>query len=430
MSRRSMLFLVIGLVVCLSTISIQAAKTKVLNIWVGYPELLPVIEGAIEDYEKNNPQINVNVVSFNVRELERKVAVSVPTGSAADIILLDHMPGMRYISNDLFQPVPAELDNMIKASFDQDVYELSVKDNKLYAVPWFIGIQTLYYNKTMFKEAGLTNPPETMDQLMDYARKLAKYDNNGNLIQSGLSLRLSGSGSGIAHKWAPYLIAFGGDILVKTPSGKYHNGYDNEAGRNALKFYIDLVHKYNADNLMVKHDSEAFALQNTAMFYREAWVIGYMKTHAPNVDYDTAPVPGQEKRGTTIISCNFYVPTTSKNSDEAWSFLSHLLKEKYAKTLMTDAGWIPSRIDLDYSSVYVQHPQFRGFTNLPEDFIYSPFASIEPADEIYTKLASRLANAFANKSLVDNPEGIAKAISRAANETDSILKKYNLYGLK
>jgi hypothetical protein len=35
----------------------------------------------------------------------------------------------------------------------------------------------------------------------------------------------------------------GGDPIVQTNSGRWHNNYDTDAGRAALKFYIDVVHK-------------------------------------------------------------------------------------------------------------------------------------------------------------------------------------------
>jgi len=49
-------------------------------------------------------------------------------------------------------------------------------------------------------------------------------------------------------------------------------------------------------------------------------------------------------------------------------------------------------------------------------------------DEIYTKLAERLMAAYTRKDLLDNPEGIAKVIAEAAEETDNILKEAGLYG--
>jgi hypothetical protein len=43
-------------------------------------------------------------------------------------------------------------------------------------------------------------------------------------------------------------------------------------------------------------------------------------------------------------------------------------------------------------------------------------------------MAERLALAFADKSLLDNPAGIARAIREMATETDALLKRAGLYG--
>ncbi len=91
-----------------------------------------------------------------------------------------------------------------------------------------------------------------------------------NILRSGMSLRLSGQGSGIAEKFWFFLHNMGGDVIVPTADGtKWHNGYDNEAGQKALKYHIDAVHKMHVDDQQVKHDAEAFVTEQTAMFLRE-----------------------------------------------------------------------------------------------------------------------------------------------------------------
>ena len=49
-------------------------------------------------------------------------------------------------------------------------------------------------------------------------------------------------------------------------------------------------------------------------------------------------------------------------------------------------------------------------------------------DEIQTRVADELMAAFLDKSLVDNPDGIAKVMNDIANLVDSILKMYDAYG--
>jgi multiple sugar transport system substrate-binding protein len=420
--------LIVLLLLAINSLGTNAAAATKLSIWLGYPECLPVLNKAIADYQKTHPDVEIEALTFDVRELERKVAISVSANVSADIVLLDHMPGMRYVAADLFTPVSDDVGSYLKKSVPASTNALASINNQQYGLPWFIGPQVLYYNKTMFKEAGLSRPPETIDELVDYAKKLAKYDDKGNLIRSGIALRISGGGSGVGHKFAPWLYAFGGDILVKTADGKYHNGYDNEAGRNTLKFYIDILHKYKVDSILMKHDAEAFALENTAMFKREAWVVGYMNEHAPDVDYDCAPLPGQARRGTVYDAMIMYVPKASKNAELAWDFLLHLSKEEYAKMLMTTSGWIPARTDVDYSDIIAKQPQFAANVVVPEGFVFEPFPVCEAFDEILTKLATRLVTAFADKSLVDNPAQIDKTIKQMAEETDNILKRTGLYG--
>ena len=56
----------------------------------------------------------------------------------------------------------------------------------------------------------------------------------------------------------------------------------------------------------------------------------------------------------------------------------------------------------------------------------------EPAlpvfDELETKMADRLVTAYADKSLLDNPAGIAKTMKDIAAESDELLKKAGVYG--
>src|SRR5262249_44806330 len=154
----------------------------------------------------------------------------------------------------------------------------------------------------MFTEAGLDpkKPPTTFDELIAAARKLAKKDAGGNLTPAGISPRPSGQGAGVAEKWWDALYPMGGDPIVETKAGKWHNNYDNDAGRAALKFYLDAVHKYQVDDPKLPHDAAAFASEQAAMLMREAWVIGEIKEKGPKVQYGTVALPRAKRWGGMI----------------------------------------------------------------------------------------------------------------------------------
>ncbi len=75
---------------------------------------------------------------------------------------------------------------------------------------------SMYYNKTLFKEAGIAEPPATFPELIEAAQKLVKFDSSGKMTRSGISLRLSGQGSGITEKFRYLLEGAGGSVIAQT----------------------------------------------------------------------------------------------------------------------------------------------------------------------------------------------------------------------
>src|SRR3989442_12949625 len=53
------------------------------------------------------------------------------------------------------------------------------------ALPLLADVYGFYYNKKMFKAAGLTSPPKTMSQLTAYAKKLTKKSSDGSIKVAG-----------------------------------------------------------------------------------------------------------------------------------------------------------------------------------------------------------------------------------------------------
>ncbi len=407
----------------------QAAEQVSLSFWSGYPEMEPVFNKAVKDYQKLHPNVNIDVSTYKLREVERKLAVSIPTRTGPDIFQRMPYIGHRFVEAGYIQPLPPELDALLRSkAFTPYHVDFASDKGKTYALPMFQGVEVMFWNRDMFYDAGLTHSPTTWEELIDYSKKLVKFDAAGNMVRSGISLRLSGSGSGVTEKWWFWLWPAEGTIVEKTGTGKYHSGYNNQAGREALKLYIDLLYKHNVDSYKVKHDAEAFALGATAMFTRESWVVGYISDHAPNLNYDAALMPKHRRWGTNINPENTYVTKKCKNLDVAFDFVKFMLKPEYGKLTLETSGWFPARRDIDYTSIFKETPQFRAFVEFPKGYGAYGYPKIGAIDEVMTKLAERLVAAYLRKDLLDNPKGIDEVIEKAARETDNILKEAGLYG--
>ena len=65
-----------------------------------------------------------------------------------------------------------------------NVLDIGRKDGVLYCLP-MLEMRILWYRTDLFKEAGLDRPPQTLDEIYEYAKKLTKHDGSGNITMSG-----------------------------------------------------------------------------------------------------------------------------------------------------------------------------------------------------------------------------------------------------
>lgn len=407
-----------------------------LTLWSGYPEMKPYFEAAAKYYTEAHPNITVEVSTFPLREVERKYAVSLPTKSGPDIAETHVYIAQIQIENGSLVANPPEVNAFLKSGAYHPLFiSDSSWQSKIYGVPVLFSLDSLLYNTDVFKEAGLSTPPKNWDEMLSMAKKLTKYDAAGNVTRSGLGLRLFGAGSGVAAKWWYFLKSAGGDLFDECApgSGKHRAGYDNEAGRDTLKLYIDALYKHKVHDAKLKQDAEGFANQQAAMFVRESWLVGYMKKNAPNVKYAVAPLPAHKKTNTLLFWTNLYVTSGSKHPKEAWDFIMFMANgpklRELEQIMYTTVGWMPPRNDVlkRHPRIYSEVPQYRYFAEVPSSYELYAYPRLSVTDEAFTKLAERLVKAYQDRSLLDNPSGVTKVIQEAAEETNAILKENKLY---
>jgi multiple sugar transport system substrate-binding protein len=383
-------------------------------------------------YAKDHPGVTFDILGTSLREAEQKLSAAVPTGTGPDIFDIGSNIGIKFIEAAMVDPLPDEIDQYFRGgAWNQYTMDFFTVDGKAYCLPLLEGRAAMYYNKTMFAEAGIAGPPTTFPELIDAAVKLTKRDADGKMTRSGISMRLTGQGSGITEKWRFVLEPAGGSLLVKTKEGKWHNDFDNQAGRDALQFYVDVVQKYKVDDPRVPHDADAFVTGATAMLFREAWVIGEIQAKNPKLDFGVVPIPRWNEAGpykTIVQPWGIYVSGQSGNKDAAWEFLKFLTNVENSFLLTKMTGWSSRRIGVDWAPLLAETPQFKVFVEPPADVV--PFINpvLSAFDEVQSRLADRLPGLYVDPSLLDNPEKIAAAVHEMAETTDGILKEADLYG--
>lgn len=403
-----------------------------LTFWSGYPEMAPLYDFVIAEFQAKYPKVKVSYLTHPLREYEQKLAAAIPTDTGPDVFEGSLYANLKFIENNLLPEAPAAVLANFPNAWDEFVINYNTIEGKRYGIPFFEGRPAYFINTACLEEAGLETPPQdkplTWEQFTEMVQKMAKLDASGKVERAGISLRLSGGASGIAEKFLIQGMPFGLEALTETADGKWKAAYNNEAGVKTLQFYLDTLYNWKADSHELKHDAEGFQLGQACMFQRETWVVGDNAKKAPDLKFVTMPMPKDDSWNYLRNSFSIYVTKSAKNPDMAWAFAQALVSPEAQNFMLENIGWLPSRADVDYSDVLNKIPAFKAF--LINDPTYTPMFTpkIGVFDEIWTKLAERLQKAFLDPTLANNPAGVQKVLDDAAAETNDILKRENLLG--
>ena len=233
----------LALMLALLVAGVGAQAVTTITYWqYFYESKVNLVDELIKKFEATNPGIKVEQVTFPYESFNQKVAASIPAGEGPDVITLFYGWLPMYVKAGYLQELPKTDFN--KAYFDKTYYPFVAESvdfgGKYYSAPTAVRTLALIWNKKLFKEAGLDPnvPPKTLEELAAYAKKLSKYDNQGNLIQAGLAMQPTGQG----HSWIREVLTRQfGNVPYSTDYRKV--SYADAKGAEALKWYTDLITK-------------------------------------------------------------------------------------------------------------------------------------------------------------------------------------------
>jgi multiple sugar transport system substrate-binding protein len=130
------------------------------------------------EFESTNPGIKIDVQIESWNDVDRKVAEMVKAGKAPDIAQIgayaDYAAAGKLYSADQLLSIP------VQSNFLTPLTDAGEMKRVQYGLPFVASTRLLFYNKKLFKEAGIKEDPKTWDDLRQDAEKLkantdAKY---------------------------------------------------------------------------------------------------------------------------------------------------------------------------------------------------------------------------------------------------------------
>lgn len=323
---------------------------------------------AEETFEARNPDVDVIIEQFpgsSLKDFEIKLRLRFSSRQAPDLFHVNSNVSSQLARLGLLAPVPERLVEQIETNSLNDLVEASGKVDGTYYGLTSDGVWTaLYYNKDMFREAGLDpeRPPETWDELVDYADRLTVRDAGGEPTRAGISLRTSGFKVGIAEKWLTFLYSAGGRGFAEDGTEAY---FDTEAGRAALGLYHEILFERRIDSVELEGDQQGFGQGRAAMFIREPFVMGWLRDNYPDLDFGVAPIPARDTSVSAAGTYLFAVSADSPNPDPAWRFAEFLRGDEGYTRYTEAAGVLPVTQSVASLPFYADDPNMQVFLRQP-----------------------------------------------------------------
>ncbi|MBT2292857.1 ABC transporter substrate-binding protein [Paenibacillus albidus] len=307
-------------------------------IAVGGP-LTATIEAMTADFMKENPNITVKpVYTGSYADTAVKTQAGVQAKQPPDVAVLQSTELFSLLDMDAIIPLDEFIEKKGGDGYLSDFYpafmENSQTEGKTYSIPFQRSTIVLYYNKDMFKAAGLDpeKAPATWDEMQQYAVKLA----GGG--KWGLEIPVTGYAYWMLQTFA---LQNGGNLM--TPDGKkvMFNTPENVEG---LQYWVDLAAKHKAmpggvtDWSTVPSD---FLEGKTAMMYHTTGNLTNVKKNA-SFDFGVSFLPAAKQYGSPTGGGNFYIfKDIDKNKQEAaWKFVKFMTETERAAQWSIDTGYV------------------------------------------------------------------------------------------
>jgi multiple sugar transport system substrate-binding protein len=342
-----------------------------ITLWVGFSDReLGVIKSAVGEFEKSHPKIKVKVVGGISDD---KIIASIRGGNSPDVAQsftadntgafcnsggwIDLKPYLQrdHIDESVFGPTSAEY--------------TKYKDTRC-ALPMLADVYGLYYNKALFKKAGITSPPKTMSELTADAKKLTEKNPDGSLKVVGFDPAQGFYENAPAH-YGPLFGAKWVDDQGK--SALASGGWDEflNWSKDLVDFYgYDALTRWQAGAGDEFSPQNAFERGKMAMAIDGEFRTAFIKAEHPDLDYGTAPMPVADSHpelyGAGYVTGNILgIPKNAKNKDAGWELMKWLATDDHAEAVLSNGlRNVPTLNSTLTSSELTPDPKFKPFLDI------------------------------------------------------------------
>jgi len=321
----------VGLIVSQKSAYAASKITLKLGAWASSPAEKKIVQNQIAAFKKLYPNVDVRITEI-VGDYNQKIQLLMASKTEPDIFYMDSMPAWQYIAKGVLEPLDYWMKkyNVKTIGYESSLLQPFIYKGKVYGLPKDYNTLVLFYNKEMFKQAGLTQPPKTWQELKEYAKKLT----TGKVVGLTMNLELA--------RIQPFAYQNGGKVFDGTKPV-----FTDPKALEGFKFALDLFKEgicKTPKDLGAGWVGDAFADKKAAMTIEGGWMIPFLNERKiPKDSYGIAELPaGPAGKSTMAFTVAYVMSKNSKHKPEAFKLIRFLTGEGGQKFVVEAGLALPS----------------------------------------------------------------------------------------
>ncbi|EFA72278.1 extracellular solute-binding protein, family 1 [Raphidiopsis brookii D9] len=314
------------------------------------PEFTSYFQGLISTFESQNPGIKVKWVDVPWAAMESKILTAVSAKTPPDVVNLNPDFAAQLAGRNAWLDLDTKVSPEVRSSYLPNIWQASTLNGKSFGIPWYLTTRLTIYNTDLLKQASISKPPATYQELAQAARqihdKTGKYaffttfvpQDSGEVLES--------------------LVQMGVNLVDKQEKA----AFNTPEGRAGFQYWVDLYQQGLLPKECLtqghRHAIDLYQSGETAFLASGAEFLKTIANNAPQIAKSSTIAPqitgNTGKKNVAVM--NVVIPRSSKNPDAALKFALFVTNDDNQLAFAKAANVLPSTVRALSNSYFREVP--------------------------------------------------------------------------
>ncbi|MFF3534403.1 extracellular solute-binding protein [Streptomyces sp. NPDC002466] len=322
----------------------EASGSKKVTIWLMKDSVSDdFLKRFTEAYQKDHPSVELEFKFQSWSGIGPKVTAALRSKDAPDVIEVGNTQVAQYAESGGLRDLTLEsVRDLGSEDWLPGLAEPGSIDGIQYGIPWYAANRVVIYNKELFEQAGIKNPPKTRDEWIEDSERLNRGGNQGIYLAGQNWYVLAG-----------FIWDEGGE-LADERGGNWAGALDSPEALQGMSFYKELQAlgdgPRNADEEKPPQ-ADVFAKGNVAQIISVPGTVAQIEKKNPELKGKLGyfPIPGKTAKepGSVFIGgSDLIVPDNADQRSAGIEVVKALAGRKWQEELARTMSYVPNKPDL------------------------------------------------------------------------------------